>query len=145
MTLYDELYFDINVEGAKSDIQKFVRALKSGALEDFFEFDEEQLDFDDGYDAADAAAKASLCFSNVDIGIEIEELEVFDLLDELCRITRPLEVRGEIYDADNDEYRFVSHAGDSFYINADREKLFNEELDKPDEGEDEEEESEDGE
>ena len=136
MTLYDELYFDITVEGTKGDIQKFVRALGSGALEDFFEFDDEQLDFDDGYDAADSGAKTSLCFSNVDIGLEIEELEVFDLLDELCRITRPLEVRGEIYDAENDEYRFVSHAGDSFYINADREKLFNEELDKPEEGDD---------
>ena len=133
MILYDELYFDITVEGVKSDIEKFVRALRAGALEDFFEFDEEQLDFDDGYATADGGAKTSLTFSSVDIGIEIDELEVFDLLDELCRISRTLEVRGEIYDAENDEYRFVSHAGDSYYINRDKEKLFNEELDKEEE------------
>lgn len=133
MILYDEIYFDITVEGVKADIEKFVRALRAGALEDFFEFDEEQLDFDDGYTAADGGAKTSLTFSSVDIGIEIEELEVFDLLDELCRISRTLEVRGEIYDAENDEYRFVSHAGDSYYINRDKEKLFNEELDKEEE------------
>ena len=133
MILYDELYFDITLEGAKAEIEKFVRALRSGALEDFFEFDEEQLDFDDGYAASDDNAKTALTFSSVDIGLEIEELEVFDLLDELCRISRALEVRGEIYDAENDEYRFASHAGDSYYINRDKEKLFNEELDKEDE------------
>jgi hypothetical protein len=94
------------------------------------------LDYDDGYATAEESAKTSVSFSNTDFGIEIEELEVFDLLDSLCRITRTLEVRGEIYDAENDEYRFVSHAGDSYYINADKEKLFNEELDKPSEDED---------
>ena len=130
MTVYDELYFDITLEGAKSELEKFARAVKSGALEDFFEFDEEMLDFDDDFETAAPSAKTSLSLSCVDFGLEIEELEVFDFLDELCRHTRQLEVRGEIYDAENDEYRFVSHAGDSFYINADKEKLFNEELDR---------------
>ena len=140
MTLYDELYFDINIEGAKGDIERFVRALRSGALDDFFEFDEEMLDFDDEYEDAEISKNTSVSFSSVDIGIEIDELEVFDLLDELCRITRALEVRGEIYDAENDEYRFVSHAGDGYYVNADKEKLFNEELDREDaDGEDEDE------
>ena len=131
MTLYDELYFDITLEGAKSDIKKFIRALNCGAVDDFFEFSEEMLDYDDDYESKSDDATVSVSFSNTDFGIEIEELEVFDLLDELCRITRALEVRGEIYDAENDEYRFVSHASDSYYINADREKLFNEEIENP--------------
>ena len=37
MTLYDELYFDINIEGAKSDIKRLVLALEDGALDDYFE------------------------------------------------------------------------------------------------------------
>ena len=139
MTLSDELYFDITAEGTKSDVKKFVRALESGALEEYFEFDSEMLDYDDGYATSEESAKTSVSFSNTDFGIEIEELEVFDLLDSLCRITRTLEVRGEIYDAENDEYRFVSHAGDSYYINADKARLFEEDLEKDDDGEDDEE------
>ena len=139
MTLYDELYFDITLEGAKADIKKFVAALDSGALDDFFEFDSEQIEYDDGFYTADDAKQTSMSFSNVDIGIEIDELSVFELLDELCKIGRALEIRGEIYDADDDEYRFISHAGDSYYINADKARLFEEDLNKGEEDADEDE------
>lgn len=142
MTLYDELYFDITVEGVKSDINKFVSALKAGALDDFFEFDTDMIEYDDGYSAAEDGKSSSLSFSNVDIGIEIEELSVYDFLDELCRISKSLELRGEVYDAEDDEYRFVSHAGESYYINADKERLFEEDADKAVEEEDDEDEEE---
>ena len=128
MTLYEELYFDITLEGAKSDIKRFVSALEAGALDDFFEYDSEQLDYDDDFESADDEKETSLSFSNVDIGIEIEEISLYDLLDQLCKISKSLEVRGEIYDIDDDEYRFVSHSGDSYYINADKERLFEEDI-----------------
>ena len=37
MTLWDELYFEITLHGAKSELKKFVNFLKSGELDDFFE------------------------------------------------------------------------------------------------------------
>lgn len=142
MTLYDELYFDINIEGAKSDIKRLVLALEDGALDDYFEFDKDQIEYDDDFDGKSDDADSSISFANVDIGIEIDELSVYDLLDELCRIGKRLELRGEIYDADDDEYRFISHRGESFYINADKAGLFEEDLNS-DEEEDEDEDIED--
>ena len=142
MTLYDELYFDINIEGAKSDIKRLVLALEDGALDDYFEFDKDQIEYDDDFDGKSDDADTSISFANVDIGIEIDELSVYDLLDELCRIGKRLELRGEIYDADDDEYRFISHRGESFYINADKAALFEEDLNS-DEEEDEDEDNED--
>lgn len=138
MTLYDELYFDINIEGAKSDIEKLVLALEDGALDDYFEFNADQIEYDDDFYGKNDDADTSISFSNVDIGIEIDELSVYDLLDELCRIGKRLELRGEIYDADDDEYRFISHRGESYYINADKAKLFEEDLNSDEEDEDEE-------
>jgi hypothetical protein len=38
MTLYDELYFEITATGPKSEIKNFVNYLKSGELDEFFEF-----------------------------------------------------------------------------------------------------------
>lgn len=138
MTLYEELYFDINIEGAKSDIERFVSALEAGALDDFFEFDSELIEYDDDFDTKGDSSDTSISFSNVDIGMEIDELSVFDLLDELCRIGKKLEMRGEIYDADDDEYRFISHRGESYYINADKARLFEEDLNSDEEEDDEE-------
>ena len=37
MKLYDELYFEITLKGQKSELVKFIRFLKSGELDDFFE------------------------------------------------------------------------------------------------------------
>ncbi len=141
MTLYEELYFDINIEGARSDIKKFVSALEAGALDDFFEFDDEQIEYDDDFDSKSDGADTSISFSNVDIGIEIDELSVYDLLDEICKIGKNLELRGEVYDADDDEYRFISRRGESYYINADKARLFEEDTnitEEDDEGEEDE-------
>lgn len=130
MTLYEELYFDITAEGTKSDLKKFISALRGGALEDFFEFDDEYLDYADEYAGCDDDGHTFVYLTNQDYGIEIDELEVADFLEVLCKNAKTLELRGEIYDAENEEYRFVSKAGDSYYVNADKIKLFNDELDE---------------
>ena len=38
MTLNEELYFEITLKGVKSDLKKFIDFLKSGELDEFFEF-----------------------------------------------------------------------------------------------------------
>jgi hypothetical protein len=39
-------------------------------------------------------------------------------------------VSGHIYDIDDEEYRFFSEPGDSYYLNADKVMRFNEDDDK---------------
>ena len=50
MTLYDELYFEINLIGPKSEIKKFVRYLQSGELDDFFEITSDYINYEDNYE-----------------------------------------------------------------------------------------------
>lgn len=125
MTLYDELYFDITIEGVKREISKFITAIKDGALDDFFEDAADYLDFSDEYNDADDSKHTVIYLTNQDYGIEIEELDVAELLEELCKKGKNLELRGEIYDADDDAYRFISEIGDPYYLNADKAKIFN--------------------
>ena len=47
-----------------------------------------------------------------------------------CRAARRLDARGVLYDPDDEEYSFVSNAGDSYYLNADKVMRFNEDDDK---------------
>ena len=63
------------------------------------------------------------------MGIEVDEFEVDDFLEVLCRAGRKLDLRGELYDVDDDEYRFISEEGDSYYLNARNISLFNDDLD----------------
>ena len=63
------------------------------------------------------------------MGIEIDEFDVDDFLEVLCRAGRKLDLRGEIYDIDDSEYRFISEEGDSYYLNARNISLFNDDLD----------------
>ena len=130
MTLYDELYFDITVEGAKSEIKKFISALSNGALDDFFEFSDDFVEYADDYPSASDDANTFAYLSCQDYGIEIDEIDVADLLETLCKHGKKLDLRGEVYDAENDEYRFISTAGDSYYLNADKVAIFNDELDE---------------
>ncbi len=129
MTLCDELYFDVTLSGAKSEIRKFAAFLRSGELDDFFEISTDYISYDDAYDEVDDDGICSMTFSNDDWGIEIEELDVDEFLDVFCRAARKLEVKGTLYDADDDEFSFVSYEGDSYYINARNIKDFNDELD----------------
>lgn len=130
MTLYNELYFDITAEGPKSEIKKFVSALEGGALDDFFEFDSDYIEYADDYISASDEANTYVYLICQDYGIEIDELDVADFLETVCRLGKKLDIRGEVYDAEDDEYRFISTIGDSYYLNADKITLFNDELDE---------------
>ncbi|MBQ9084296.1 MAG: hypothetical protein IJY24_01440 [Clostridia bacterium] len=129
MKLYDELYFEITASGEKRDINKFIAFLNSGALDDFFEMDESFLEYDDDFDSCEDDGETSVILVNDDIGIEIEEFETFDFLETICRNARAIDLRGRLYDADDEEYAFVSAKGDSYYLNADNIEL-NDELDE---------------
>ncbi len=141
MTLYDELYFEIRATGAKSEVKKFISYLKSGELDEFFEFSADYINYDDEYAEASDSAEVNVIISNDDYGIEIDEFDTDEFLEIICKAGRRLYLKGQIFDADNEEYSFISEAGDSYYINALLVKNFNEDEDKPledDEDEDEE-------
>ena len=129
MTLYDEIYFEITASGKKSELERFISFLKGGGLDDFFEMDSDYIDYDDDYRSSDGDAETYITFSNDDMGIEIDEFDVDDFLEVLCRAGRKLDLRGEIYDVDDSEYRFISEEGDSYYLNARNINLFNDDLD----------------
>lgn len=140
MRLYDELYFEIRASGAKSEIKKFVSYLKSGELDEFFEFSSDYVSYDDEYYDASDYAEVSAIISNDDYGIEIDEFDTDEFLEIICKAGRRLYLKGQIFDADNEEYSFVSEAGDSYYINALLVNDFNEDEDKPHEDEEDEDE-----
>lgn len=129
MTLCDEVYFEITLTGPKAEIKQFVSFLKSGELDEFFEITSDYIHYDDNYHDAADGDNTSLIFSNDDWGIEIEELEVDEFLDVFCRAAKRLDVRGQLYDADDEEYSFISSEGDSYYLNAKNIKHFNDEID----------------
>lgn len=141
MTFYDELYFEIRATGEKSEIKKFISYLKSGELDEFFEFSTDYISYDDDYQDASDSTEVSVIISNDDWGIEIDEFHTDEFLEVICKAGRRLYLKGQLFDADNEEYSFISEAGNSYYINALLVKDFNEDEDKPqedDEDEDEE-------
>lgn len=129
MTLCEELYFEITLTGVKSELKKFVSFLKSGELDDFFEFSTEYITYDDNFDTADADEELSITLSNDDYGIEIDEFDTDEFLDIFCRAAKNLFVTGQLYDIDDEEYSFKSEAGDSYYVNAKKIDRFNEDED----------------
>ena len=129
MTLYDELYFEITLQGSKSDLQKFARYLTSGALDDFFEITEEYICYDDGFATADGSTSCEMIFTNDDFAIEIDEFCPEEFLEEFCKAARTLDVQGHMYDAEDEEYHFFSEAGDSYFQNSRSRRAFNDELD----------------
>ena len=137
MTLYDELYFEIRATGVKSEIKNFVNYLKSGELDEFFEFSSDYINFDDEYATAEANDEVSVIISNDDYGIEIDEFHTDEFLEVVCKAGKRLYLKGQLFDVDNDEYSFVSEAGNSYYTNALLINDFNEDEDKPQEDEDE--------
>ena len=138
MTLYEELYFEIRATGAKSEVKNFLNYLKSGELDEFFEFSADYISYDDDYDTADAGAEVTVIISNDDWGIEIDEFCTDEFLEVICKAGKRLYLKGQLYDADNEEYSFVSEAGDSYYTNALLVQDFNEDEDKPVEEDDDE-------
>lgn len=136
MLLCEELYFEITLTGVKSEIKKLVTFLKTGGLDDFFEFSADYISYDDEFDTTENEGKTSVVLANDDYGIEIDELDTDDFLDVFCRAAKNLEVVGSLYDADEDEYRFISDAGESYYLNSDKISKFNEDLDREEEDSD---------
>lgn len=133
MTLCEELYFEITLTGTKAGLKKFISYLKSGELDDFFEFSPEYISYDDSFEGADSTTETTITISTDDYGIEIEEFDTDEFLDIFCRAGRDLDIAGRFWDIDDEEYSFKSDSGDSYYINARKMGMFNEDIDKPDE------------
>ena len=130
MILCEELYFEITLTGAKSELKKFITYLRSGGLEEFFEFSSDYISYDDEYAGADDSTETSIVLANDDLGIEVDEFDTDEFLEIFCRAAKNLDVVGQLYDVDDDEYRFVSDAGDSYYLNSDKVMRFNEDDDR---------------
>ena len=130
MTLWDELYFEITLQGPKSELKKFVSFLKSGELEDFFEVTSDYIIYDDNYTGADDSEETEIIFTNDDYGIEIEEIDTDELLEILCKAARDLDVYGTLSDGADGEFQFTSAKGCSYYINSKKSMRFNDELDE---------------
>lgn len=129
MTLWDELYFEITLRGAKSELKKFVNFLKSGELDDFFEISSEYIMYDDNYNAAEDKDETQIVFTNDDCPIEIDEFDTDEFLEIFCKAATKLDVYGSIFDPDDDEFHFTSAVGDSYYINSRKAIRFNDEID----------------
>ena len=129
MILYDEVYFEITVSGAKADIKKFSKYLKGGALDEYFEVSSDFISYDDGFADADDGESCELVFANDDFGIETAKFETDDFLDIFCKETEKLDVSGHIYDINDDEYTFTSPVGTTDYMNSRKANKFNDELD----------------
>ena len=142
MLLYEELYFEIEVTGQKSLLKKFINFLKSGELDDFFEFSADYINYDDEYAESGDTKETSIVLSTDDCGIEIEEFDTDEFLEILCKAGKELYISGQLYDVDDEEYSFISETGDSYYINAKNAKRFNEDDDKPEESDEDEEDNE---
>ncbi len=130
MTLCEELYFEITLTGAKTDLKRFISYLKSGELDDFFEFTSDYINYDDEYEGAEPDQETSIILSNDDYGIEIDEFDTDEFLEVFCKAAKGLDVEGRLFDIDDEEYEFTSAAGDSYYLNAKRTIKFNDELDE---------------
>ena len=125
MILHEEIYFDITLEGETSALKKFENYALSGVFDDFFEVDEDYLIYDD----ASSGGMGRLIFTNDDMGIEISRFNTEDFLELLCRGAKDLDVRGNLYDVEDEEFRFLSPIGDSDFSDADAVTIFNDELD----------------
>lgn len=118
MILCEELYFEITLTGKKSDLKKFVSYIKSGELDDFFEFSNDYISYADEFAEAGPDEESEIVLSNDDYGIEIDEFDTDEFLESFCKAAKSLDVRGHLYDIDDEEYRFISEPGDSYYLNA---------------------------
>ena len=118
MILCEELYFEITLTGKKSDLKKFVSYIKSGELDDFFEFSNDYISYADEFAEAGPDEESESVLSNDDYGIEIDEFDTDEFLESFCKAAKSLDVHGHLYDIDDEEYRFISEPGDSYYLNA---------------------------
>ncbi len=127
MFLNEELYFEITLEGLKSELKRFVKFLKSGELDDFFEIPSDYIVPDDGYSACADDEETSVVFTNDEIGVEVSDFAPEEFLDVFCKAARALDVTGHFYDINDEEYSFTSAAGSDSYQHGDE---FCDELDE---------------
>ena len=111
MILYDEVYFDITLSGAKADLKKFAKYVKGGALEDVIEGAYDLISYGDSFSDADEEDECEMFFSNDDLGLEVSKFNTEDFLDIFCKETAKIDVSGHIYDINDDEYMFKSAKG----------------------------------
>lgn len=136
MTLYDELYFEITAIGPKSEMKNFINYLKSGELDEFFEFSEDYINYEDDYPTATPGQEVTVTITNDDWGIEIDEFHTDEFLEVICKAGKRLYLKGSLFDVDDEEYSFVSDVGDAYYMNARLVQSYNEDSDKPQEDDD---------
>ena len=126
MRLHDEIYFEITVEGIRADVKRFESFVTSGELDDFFEITSDYIIYSDNFNTAPEFEKVSITIANDDIGISIDSFNPEDFLDVLCSAGKNVLIHGNIFDIDDEEYRFVSHTGNTSYVNADDIEFFDE-------------------
>ena len=85
MILYEEIFFEFNLSGAKSDIINFINFIKSGDLNDILEITSDHIFYDDDYHDAGPNSECHVVISNDEYGIEMDELDTDELLDEICK------------------------------------------------------------
>lgn len=125
MILHDEIYFEITLEGSSEALHRFESFALSGVFDDFFDVSNDYIIYEEG---TGGEGKSVVVFTNDEYGIEVDRFDVEEFLDIFCKGAEALFVNGCIYDIDDEEYRFVSHEGDSSYTDAKHAK-FNDELD----------------
>ena len=128
MRLHEELYLDITIEGEKQYVEKFVAYVTSGELDDFFEIDDDFIDYCDNYDSSGDSDEVSISFSNENYGIEIDSFDPEEFLDVFCAAGGKVLIHGNIYDIEDEEYRFISNVGTTSFTNAGK-VVFRDELD----------------
>ena len=133
MILHDEIYFEITLEGTADALHRFKSFALSGVFDDFFDVSDDYIIYEDN---ASEDGKSTIVFTNDEYGVEIDRFDVEEFLDVFCKGAEALFVNGCIYDIDDEEFRFISHEGDSSYTDA-KHARFNDELDEAAAGEDE--------
>ena len=123
MILYEEIYFDITIEGKKSDVKRLEKFLLGGGCDDFFEVQPDHISYADEFAESDESANVKMFFSD-DLEFDTDEF-----LDVLCRAGASVDITGHVYDINDDEYSFRSEAGSTDYYNAKNVRIFNDELD----------------
>ena len=129
MKLHEELYFEITLTGIKEELKKFVSFATSGELDEYFDFSSDFIIYDDDFDNTSSFDETSVVIANEDYGVEIDEFDPEDFLDVFCKAAKSLDVQGNFYDIDDEEYRFISPEGSAYYTNAEDIDEFNDELD----------------
>jgi hypothetical protein len=128
MIFYDEIYYEITLKGTKSELKKFVDFLLSGGLDDYIEIDSEYIVYGDSFKQSEEHDITDISLVNED-GYRIDELDVDEFLEVFCKAAERLDIDGFMYDVDEEEFKFISEAGNDYYRNARDSLKFNDELD----------------